>query len=205
MLGQEPQKRSKGGVTKSKSTKQKKDHKDLNFKLEENIKSEAGLDKPFGKQMGIAPHNIKHEPAQSPFQSPFATASAMSPSVESSREAALRLLTPCSDDMLAETASIVMSPAPNFDLGPCPHGDGHEPSGHDGWDQSSLYFDNAYGIDQFSTALCDHQDDSHLAHDPLLHEHTHDFTTTATAASAMQHGMPGRSQIKRESWDSQGH
>jgi len=209
MLGLEPQKRSKGGVAK-KSAKQKKDHKDTSLKQEDNIKQEIGLNRPYGKPMGISSRKIKQEQAQSPFQSTYTTASASPTVVESAREASLRLLTPCSDDMLAETASLAMSPAANFDLGHCTHGDGHESSGHDGWDHASLYFDNAYGLDQFGTSLCEHQHDSSLAHasdiptqDALLHDHTHDFATAS--AALLQSGMSAHAHIKRESWDSQGH
>ena len=200
MLGLEPQKRSKGGVTKSKSTKSKKDTK---TKHEDSIKVETG-DKSSKKRDG-SPQKIKQEKqAPTPLPAQFSPASMTSPLTDTS------LLTPCSEDLLSASPNLLMSPGPEllaqgpFGLSHCTHGPEHMSDGsqsQEAWADAPLYsaFDAAYSMSAYGN-LCDpHQQIHDHSHDLMdhVHDHTHDFSG-ADSLLAASDSLP----IKAESWDS---
>ncbi|CAI4212493.1 unnamed protein product [Parascedosporium putredinis] len=122
MLGLEPQKRSKGGVTKNKSTKSKKDSK---TKSDDTIKVETSDNKKSKKRSDSSPVIKQEKQAPTPFSVQFSPASLASPLTDAS------LMTPCSEDLLTTSPNLLMSPAQDllsqgpFALGHCGHGVDH--------------------------------------------------------------------------------
>ncbi|KEZ43791.1 hypothetical protein SAPIO_CDS3938 [Scedosporium apiospermum] len=225
MLGQEPQKRTKGGAAKSKSTKGKKDTKtkqEDSIKVETDINANSSTKK---RKRDESPDKLKRErPDAAHFLSQFSPASVPSPMTDTS------LISSCSDDILG-TPALTMSPASDllgqtgiFGLGQCTHHpqtSGDDSQSQDPWGDTPLYtaLDAAYSMSIYGNLMCDPHSQTqghHTTHDSvehthdhthdhihdLTHEHAPDFAAEAAAliaaAGAEAHSQP----VRAECWDS---
>lgn len=208
MLGLEPQKRNRNPNTKNRVTKSKKDVK-IAAKREQDddpIKDEPGTSD-RSAYSDLRPHspalNVKHEMSQPGFHhyqsTPLSMASPVGQDCPPGHP--LRLLTPCSDDMLSIQHNPQFSPQPNllsgFDLacGPCDHdhdidhGTSNEPNS---WAGSPVFPGLDYHMHQYMPELAmfprpDGQMDG-------MH-----------GSPTMSNMMPGHSHVKTEQWDAERH
>lgn len=207
MLGLEPQKRNRTPNNKNKVTKSKKDSAKLTAtKREEDddlVKPEPSMgDRPTFADFraGSPAVNVKHEMSQHNFHSAqFTPTSMASPAgQECQPNHPMRLLTPCSDDMLSVPHNLHFSPQPallgGFDLGsgPCGHehdadaGTGNEPTS---WAGSPVFPAFDYNLHHFTL--------------PELAM----FQQSDTQLDGMQGSptlpiaMPSQTKIKSEQWD----
>ncbi|SPO05750.1 uncharacterized protein DNG_08437 [Cephalotrichum gorgonifer] len=187
MLGLEPQKRAakNAGVTKTKSSKAKKEPK---TKQEDTIKSEH-RDKLSGVKREASPqkHGVKQERKHhaTPFHSQFTPVSMM----DSPTDLQARLLTPCSDgspNLLMTPASDLLSAGSTFDMGHCDHSHSEQ----DSWADPPLFsaFDAAYDIEGYGDAM--------HGNEALGHSHEFSADDLLEAAASSIH-------VKSEAWDSQ--
>lgn len=195
MLGLEPQKRPKNGVTKSKG----KSKKDVRPKHEGPIKSEHRDVKPLaGVKREASPRSVKQEPRPPPFHSQFTPVSM----TDSPTDLGNRLMTPCSEEPLQGSPGLLMTPASEllsaastFDMGHCEHENG----GQDAWADMPLFsaFEAAYGMNGFGSGMCEHQmEQAHMQGHEIGHEHAHEFADGVLDTASSIH-------VKTESWDSQ--
>lgn len=203
MLGLEPQKRAKNGITKPRA----KAKKEARAKQEEAIKSEHQDTKlSLGVKREVSPqiHRVVKQEQRPVFQAQFTPVSM----TDSPTDLGNRLMTPCSDEALGGSPGLLMTPASDllgaaqgFDMGHCMH----EQVGHDGWVDPPLFsaFDAAYDMEGYGAGMCEHQ--MGHAHEHVLqgnesmghHEHAHEFSDRLLeVASSSIH-------VKTEPWDSQ--
>lgn len=196
MLGLEPQKRSKNGVTKPKN----KTKKEAKPKHEDQVKSEHRDIKPLAgvKREASLHRAVKQEQRPAPFRAQFTPASM----TDSPTDLGSRLLTPCSDEALQGSPNLLMTPASElmsagstFDLGHCEHD--HDAQG--AWGDMPLFsaFDVAYTGEGYGDGMCEHQmEHSHLQGYDMGHDHGHEFVDGVLDAGSSIH-------VKTEPWDSQ--
>ncbi|KAM0325425.1 hypothetical protein ACHAQA_007411 [Verticillium albo-atrum] len=201
MLGLEPQKRNRTN-TKNKVTKPKKDQKTI--KPEDLVKAEPGLNNrnAYSDIRSGSPLNVKQETSQPMYhQNQYTPTSMASPAGPESHSAPqMRLLTPCSDDMLTAPHPMHFSPPASvlgaFDMpqaGPCVHEHEHHLEAgqdHTLWPGSPAFsaFDAAYNLDEYSLGgTCDH----HLA--------AHQDGQQGVAGMGL--GVSGHVGVKAEQWD----
>ncbi|KAL2104692.1 hypothetical protein VUR80DRAFT_9853 [Thermomyces stellatus] len=196
MLGLEPQKRAKNGVTKPKA-KPKKEAKPKN---EDPVKSEHRDVKPLAgvKREASPPRAVKEEQKPQPFRVQFTPVSM----ADSPTEVGGRLLTPCSDEALQGNPNLLMTPASEmlsasstFDMGHCEH----EHNAQGAWGDMPLFseFDAAYGTVGYGDGMCEHQmEHSHLQGYEAGHDHGHELADGVLDMGSSIH-------VKTEPWDSQ--
>lgn len=191
MLGLEPQKRAKNGVSKTKG----KPKKEIRPKHEDHVKSEHGDARQLaGVKHEASPHRaVKQEHRPPPFRAGFTPVS-----MADSPDLGGRLLTPCSDEALQGSPGLLMTPAsdmlaaPGFDVGHCEHG-------QEAWADMPLFsaFEAAYGVEGYGDGMCEHQMEHamqghDMGHDPT---HAHEFTGVLDQGPSIH--------VKTEPWDSQ--
>jgi hypothetical protein len=219
MLGLEPQKRNRSGPSKSKVSKSKKDPKTGSTKREDGVKAEEGTEGHSDAYVrSTSPGVVKQEPHQHTYQSQFTPTSVASPSIPDYHSSIQgRLLTPCSDDMMAATHSIAMSPSGSdifsahtaFDLAAAgrenhelahghshTHGQGHGHA-HGSWTHSPVYsaFDAALDMTHYDVGMCEH---NHLS--VPVHTHTEEDLGDADAIGEIEEQPPSMT-IKHEVLD----
>lgn len=201
MLGLEPQKRAKNGVTKPRAKAKKEvraKQEVVKSEHQQNVKIQLGVKREASPQI----HRMVKQEHRPVFQAQFTPVSM----TDSPTDLGNRLMTPCSDEALGGSPGLLMTPASDllgvaqgFDMGHCTH----ENIGQDGWADPPLFsaFDAAYDMEGYGAGMCEHQ--MGHAHEHVLqghegmghHEHAHEFSDgLLEAASSPIH-------VKTESWD----
>lgn len=202
MLGIEPQKRNRTTNSKNKVTKSKKESRPVTKREEEDeerddpVKPEPGYQgqSTFSDyQARLANMRVKHEMAQQQQQQQqqhhhhYQTTHFNSPSPAGAES--LRLLTPCSDDMLSVPHNIQFSPPPALLAGfdsmpsePCTHGHEDHDVGNDpvSWAASPIFQPFDYHLNTYA-----------IPDMPL-------FQRPDTSGNDM---MSGHIEVKNEQWD----
>ena len=202
MLGLEPQKRAKNGITKPRA----KAKKETRAKQEEIVKSEHQDTKlSLGVKREVSPqiHRMVKQEQRPVFQAQFTPVSM----TDSPTDLGNRLMTPCSDEALGGSPGLLMTPATDFlggaqtlDMDHCTH----EHVGQDGWADPPLFsdFDAAYDMEAYGAGMCEHQM-GHV-HEYVLqghegmkhHDHAHEFSDGLLEAASSS------TNVKTEPWDS---
>lgn len=219
MLGLEPQKRNRNtNITKNKVTKAKKDTKPASKRGEEAIVKPESDVKGRGplinfhsrsppvkleSQMGSRQPSAYHASQFTPTSAP----SPVGPDFNSASAQQMRLLTPCSDDVLPGPHRLQFSPPTNmlgnFDLslatgGPCDHDDSqreHHGEQLGAWAPSPAYsvFDAAFNLNTYGLPeMCDHGHSPVASPPSELH---------GTKSAVMMRPFEDQAEVKHEHWD----